>query len=171
LPLLAVGRQTAETARAVGLGDVRAADGDKRQLSELIQACFSPASGPLLYLAGENRAGDLAVGGLEVMTAIAYRAVKAGSFPPAIATAVATGELDGVLHFSRRTAEVYLECAHGAGLGNRALGVRHFCFSRAVAAPLLAAGAPQVQVAPQPDEACLLDLVGSPHRPEPGQPA
>jgi uroporphyrinogen-III synthase len=126
---------------------------------EFVHARVAPAGAPLLYLAGEERAADLAIDGVAVATLAIYRARKAGSFPPAIAIALLTGELDGVLHFSRRTAEAYLDCAAGAGIRERALMPRHFCFSRAVAEPLLAAGAAQVEVAARPDERCLLDLL------------
>ena len=103
---------------------------------ELMRARLSAGSAPLLYLAGEDRAGDLAVGGVPVVTVVVYRARKAGCFPPATATALAQGEVDGVLHFSRRTAEAYLDCAGSAGIRDRALEPRHFCFSGEVAEPL-----------------------------------
>jgi uroporphyrinogen-III synthase len=94
-----------------------------------------------------------------VVTVVVYRARKAPCFPPATATALSQGKLDGVLHFSRRTAEAYLDCAGSAGIGDRALEPRHFCLSKRVAEPLLAAGAACVRVAERPDEASLLDLV------------
>src|SRR5262249_21766570 len=63
----------------------------------------------LLYAAGEDRAGDLAGelarAGIAVRTAVVYRAVAVDAFSPAVRDALALGELDGVLHFSRRTAE------------------------------------------------------------------
>ena len=116
---------------------------------------------PLLYLAGEDRAGDLAAAGLPVHTAVVYRAVKADHFPPPVAAALAQGELDGVLHFSARSAEAYLDCAAHDAIRGSALVPVHYCLSRQVAAPLSAAGAAAVQIAARPDEAALLELVGS----------
>jgi uroporphyrinogen-III synthase len=91
---------------------------------------------------------------------VVYRAVKAERFAPPVAAALGAGALDGVLHFSARTAEVYLACAAHADLRGQALALMHYCLSRQVAAPLTAAGAAAVWVAARPDEAALLELVG-----------
>jgi uroporphyrinogen-III synthase len=169
LTAFTVGRRTAEAARALGFRDVRSADGDKRDLVDLLRADLprtdlprmeSGDRAPLLYLAGEDRAGDLAGAGLPVHTAVVYRALKADHFPPPVAAALAQGALDGVLHFSARSAAAYLDCAARGGIGNQALAPVHYCLSRQVAAPLSAAGAAAVRIAARPDEAALLGLVG-----------
>ena len=174
LTAFTVGRRTAEAARAVGFRDVRSADGDQRDLVDLLRADLLRADlprtdpprmessdrAPLLYLAGEDRAGDLAAAGLPVHTAVVYRALKADRFPPPVAAVLAQREIDGVLHFSARSAEAYLDCAVRGGIGNQALAPVHYCLSRQVAAPLSAAGAVVLRVAARPDEAALLELVG-----------
>ena len=99
--------------------------------------------------------------GLPVHTAVVYRAVKAEHFPPPVAAALAQGAIDGVLHFSARSAEAYLDCAARGGIRDRALAPVHYCLSRQVAAPLSAAGAAAVRIAARPDEAALLELVGA----------
>ena len=165
LTAFTVGRRTAEAARAVGFRDVRSAAGDKRDLVDLLRADLPPtessAGAPLLYLAGEDRAGDLAAAGRPVHTAVVYRAVKAAHFPPPVAAALAQGALDGVLHFSARTADAYLGCAAHDAIRESALAPVHYCLSRQVAAPLSAAGAAAVRIAARPDEAALLELVGA----------
>ena len=134
----------------MGFRDVRSADGDKRDLVDLLRADLvrtdllrmeSGDRAPLLYLAGEDRAGDLAAAGLPVHTAVVYRALKAEHFPPPVAAALAQGALDGVLHFSARSAEAYLDCAAHDAIRESALAPVHYCLSRQVAAPLSAAGA------------------------------
>jgi uroporphyrinogen-III synthase len=169
LPAFTVGRRTAEAARAVGFRDVRSANGDKSDLVDLLRADLlrtdllriqSSDRAPLLYLAGEDRAGDLAAAGLPVHTAVVYRALKADHFPPPVAAALAQRAIDGVLHFSARSAEAYLDCAARGGISDHALAPVHYCLSRQVAAPLSAAGAAAVQIAARPDEAALLELVG-----------
>jgi len=95
-----------------------------------------------------------------LLTAVAYRAVKVERFAPDVAAALAQGALDGVLHFSRRSAQAYLDCAARVGSLERALAPVHFCLSRQVAQPLAAAGAATIRLAPRPDEAAMLDLVG-----------
>jgi len=126
-----------------------------------LRAQFGAADGPLLYLAGEDRAGEISAGGLVVHTAVVYRAVKAERFEPLVAAALGEGALDGVLHFSARSADAYLACAARGGIRDRALASVHYCLSRQVAAPLTAAGAAAVRIAARPDEAALLELVGA----------
>ena len=82
LPVLAVGRGSAEAARAAGFADVTSADGDADALARLAAQRFAGARRPLLYLAGEDRSGDL--GGalsVEVRTVVVYRAEKAEKLP------------------------------------------------------------------------------------------
>ena len=160
LEVFTVGRHTAEAARAAGFRTVHSADGDKDDLADLLRACLGEHSAPLLYLAGEERDGDLAVGGAPIATVIAYRAVKAERFAPAVAAALGQGALDGVLHFSARTAQAYLDCAARERMLERALAPMHFCLSQQVAQPLSAAGAGAIRIAPKPDEAAMVELVG-----------
>jgi uroporphyrinogen-III synthase len=165
LAAFTVGRHTAAAARAAGFDDVRSADGDRSALVDLVRAHGGGKDRPLLYLAGEERAGDLigelAAHGIRVLSAIAYRAVKVEQFPPAVAAALVQGELDGVLHFSRRTAQAYLDCAARARLLDQALRPLHFCLSRQISEPLTAAGAVAIKIAAKPDEAALVDVVAS----------
>ena len=164
LPLFAVGRRSAEAARAAGFGTVTSADGDARDLVRLLGG--RGAGAPLLHLAGEDRAVDLAAAlaahNVPVRTVAVYRTVKAAAFPPPVRAALAAGQLDGVLHFSRRSADAFVDCARLAGVLDRALALSHFCLSSQVAEPLAAAGAPLLRVAPRPDEAAMIGLVPPP---------
>jgi uroporphyrinogen-III synthase len=136
---------------------VRSADGDASDLARLAAQRFTGVRQPLLYLAGEDRSGELAVPGLAVRTVVVYRAAKAEQFPPAVRTALEQDGIDGVLHFSRRSVESYLDC--GRDLSVPALRPKHYCLSARAAEPLRLAGATQIHVAAQPDEASLLALV------------
>jgi len=98
LEVFTVGRHTAEAARAAGFRTVHSADGDKDDLADLLRACLGEHSAPLLYLAGEERDGDLAVGGAPIATVIAYRAVKAERFAPAGPAATETVRIDNDLY-------------------------------------------------------------------------
>jgi uroporphyrinogen-III synthase len=158
LEAFTVGRHTAVAARAAGFRAVHSADGDKDDLGDFLRARMGGQ--PLLYLAAEDRAGDLAVGGAPIVTVVAYRAVKAERLAPAVAAALAQGALDGVLHFSARTAQAYLDCAARERMRERALAPVHFCLSQQVAQPLVAAGAAAMRIAPRPDEAAMIELVG-----------
>ena len=159
LPALAVGERTAQAARAAGFADVQSADGDAHDLSRLATVRFAGSRSPLLYLAGEERARDLTDdnGALPLRTVVVYRAVKVLSLPPRVQEALALNRLDGVLHFSLRSAEAYVACSRTAGLLDKALALVQFCLSPRVAGALV--GASRVRIAARPDEAALLDLV------------
>jgi len=163
LPVFAVGRRSAEAMAAAGFADVTTADGNVGDLARLVAARLQPAA-PLLYLAGEDRSGDLAgdlrARGFVVETVIVYRAIAATGLPPAAAEALAGG-VDGVLHFSRRSAEVFVDAARAAGVLESALQAAHFCLSAPIAEPLVQAGAADIRVAERPNEAVLLALIAA----------
>jgi uroporphyrinogen-III synthase len=160
LPLFAVGQHSAESARRAGFADITPADGDVGDLVRVLAARRTRAGAPMLYLAGEDRAGDL-VGellarGIAAEMRVVYRAVTA-PFPSALIEALKRREVDAVLHFSRRSANSYLAGARQAGIAGPALAVRHFCISARAAEPL--AGAARIAVATRPDETALIELL------------
>ena len=106
---------------------------------------------PLLYLAGADRssdiAADLAAQNFVVRTAVVYRAVQADALPAAAAE-VLRGGIDGVLHFSPRSAEAYVNATRAAGLSEAVIkNLIHFCLSLGVAQPLTEAGAADIRIA------------------------
>jgi len=163
LPVLAVGAASAAAAKAAGFTQVTSAGGDGADLARRALARWSGDRRPLLYLAGEDRARDLAAElhahGLMVRTAVVYRAAKAAAFPPEVRDALRAGEIDGVLHFSLRSVESYLDCSRL--IGEPALMPVHYCLSPRTAEPLQRAGAKRIRIAARPDEPSLLALVTS----------
>jgi uroporphyrinogen-III synthase len=163
VPLYTVGQRSADAARAVGFAATHSADGDAHDLIGIVARELAGAARPLLYLAGEDRSIDLAAElarhGLTVRTAVVYRAAAAERLPRETEQAIAADEIDGVLHYSRRSADIFLRCAEAAGLQERVLALTHFCLSPQVAAPLVALGAARVRVTGRPEEEALLDLI------------
>jgi uroporphyrinogen-III synthase len=161
IPVFAVGDVSAKAARGMGFGDVTAAGGSVNDLAELVAARLQPPA-RLLYLAGEERAGDLA-GALrsknfEVDLVVVYRLVTAQHLPEP-ATAALNGELDAILHFSPASAGNFLKAARNSNLLDAALNKPvHLCLSEQVAAPLRDAGAAHIQVAARPTQDALLEL-------------
>jgi len=164
LPALAVGDRTAEAARTAGFAQVYSAAGDADDLVRLAAARFAGAAAPLLYPAGEQRSTDIvgALGahGIAVHTVVSYRAVAVRDLPVEAMAALAARGIDGVLHFSPRSASTFLDVVRTAGLVDSALNCFHYCLSARVAAPLAAAGAARVAIASRPEEGALLDLIG-----------
>ena len=163
LPLCVVGERTAAAARAAGFGDVRCVGRDVGELIQGIRGSIQRSADPLLYLAGEETsrdlAGELAGDGFVTRTVVVYRTVRVARLPPPTEAALAVREIDGVLHFSRRSAEAFIECARAGGILDRALAPPHYCLSQQVAGPLIAAGAAEVRIAARADEPSLLALI------------
>jgi uroporphyrinogen-III synthase len=163
IPVFAVGDITAKAARDLRFADVTSAGGDVNALVNLVAARLTPPA-RLLYLAGEERAGDLA-GALrgrnfEVDLVVVYRFLTAQVLPEGAAAAL-NSELDAVLHFSRASAKDFLKAAGNSHLLDAALKKPvHFCLSEQVAAPLREAGAVRIQVAARPTQDALLALCG-----------
>lgn len=162
-PVFAVGEVTAKAARDMGFAEVNSAAGNVNDLINLVATRLQPPA-RLLYLAGEERAGDLggALRGknFDVDVVVVYRFLTARVLPEVAAAALA-GEIDAVLHFSRASAEAFLKAARNSELLEVALiKPAHFCLSKHVAAPLREAGAAHVRVAARPTEDALLELCG-----------
>jgi len=159
LPLFAVGGRSAEAARVAAFRDVTSADGDADDLAKLLVQRFSGSTTSFLYLAGEERSGDLAgslaAHGLQTRMAVIYRAI-ALPFPTNLAEALRANAVDAVLHFSKRSAALYLQGAKAAGVFAQALAPRQLTLSAHVGQPLAAAGAKTVIVAGRPNESALL---------------
>ena len=157
----AVGGATAEAARVAGFGHVTIAAGDAAGLAAAIRNGFDPRRGTILYPAARDRAADLAalLPGFAVATVQAYRANAAARFEPAAAQALRAGAIDGVLVFSRRTAEIFVRLILAEGL---LAGVRRatlYALSAQVAEPLAALAPAPVEVAPRPDLDSLVGLL------------
>jgi uroporphyrinogen-III synthase len=164
VPVFAVGDRTAQAARDAGFATVHSAAGAAGDLAALIATRLKPPA-RLLYLAGEDRSGDLdgtlRTRGFAVDMVVAYRAVAVKTLPPQAAAALEAG-VDGVLHFSRRSAAAYLNAARRSGLLTGALAPTHYCLSVPMAEPLRDAGAAALRVSSEPSEAALLALIGVP---------
>src|SRR5258705_7618792 len=117
LPVYAVGRRTQAATAAAGFTSIMSADGDVHALISLIASKPPVANSPLLYCAGEDRAGDLAgalqLHGLRVETALVYPASMVAEVTPDVRAAFAAGARAAVLHHSGP----YARATVGAGQG------------------------------------------------------
>jgi uroporphyrinogen-III synthase len=164
LPAFVVGQRSRAAAVAAGFSPVASADGDVEDLVRLIASKPPVARLPLLYCAGEERAGDLAgalhAQGLRIDTVVVYRSVMATNLTPDARAALAAGKVDAALHYSARTAEAFVAAITMADIRDLSIRIRHLCLSAQVAAPLAAAGARVVEIADEPNEQALLGLIG-----------
>ncbi|MCH2396098.1 uroporphyrinogen-III synthase [Oceanibaculum sp.] len=120
LRVLCVGEATAEAVRAQGFAAVDSADGAIEELTALALGTLDPKAGPVLHLAGETVAGDLAgmlrLAGFEAHRLVVYEARPAEALAPRAMAELKRGRLDAVLFFSPRTAETFVRLVNAAGL-------------------------------------------------------
>jgi len=165
LPLFAVGDQTALEARRAGFAHARSAGGALDGLIALLSGELSAGGGPLLYAAGEAQAGDLAgemrARGFEVETAIVYRTEPREQLAGVAGDALKAGSVDGVLLYSRRSAETFARALATADLAPLSGQVTLFCLSEAVAEPLSGVTAGKVVIAEKPNQISLFALIES----------
>ena len=165
LDCFAVGPQTAAAARLAGFANVSSAGGDGGDLARLIGEKISDRGNPLLYLAGDDRARDMAAElaphGLRLDTVVVYRANAARHLAPHVAAAMRAGEIDGVLHYSRRSTAIFVDCVQAAQAEAAASRLRHFCLSARASEPLAAINAKSILVAQKADESAMLALVSA----------
>lgn len=160
-PAFAVGHRTAAEARGAGFREVIDCAGDVASLAHTL-AQHLPPGAHVLHAAGEERAGSIATAipgrTISVEVCVLYRAVPATELSTEAQQALATGGLEGALHYSPRTVAALLAAVERAGLMDALGKLRHFCLSAAVATPLKAAGL-RVAAASRPEEPSLLALL------------
>jgi uroporphyrinogen-III synthase len=152
LSVFTVGKATADAARAAGFMRVTSADGDARDLADLI-ANADPRPGRVLNPAAREPAADLAAllagRGVAVVPVVVYATVRRPHRE-------ALSQFDAILVHSARAAQVL--AADLAGDPETAR-LDAYAISEAAARPLRGLGLRSVSVAPRPDEASLLALL------------
>jgi uroporphyrinogen-III synthase len=165
LACFAVGSQTAAAAQRAGFTSLHVAGGDGGDLARLLGESDIDRSRPLLYLAGDDRARDMAAElaphGFTLEIAVVYRAAAARSLPPQVAAALNAGQLDGAMHYSRRSTAIFVDCVLAAGAQAAAARLKHFCLSERASEPLAAINAKSILVAQKRDESAMLALVSA----------
>jgi uroporphyrinogen-III synthase len=163
-PLFTVGPGTASTAKALGFEAVIAGPRNARDLVALIALGAEVNGGPLVHLAGDTLAfdvaGELRRLGFHVLEPVVYNTVVATRFSDAVAGRLRAGTIDGVLLLSPRTARVYVGLAEAGGLADACRNLIHYCLSAAVAKELQPLGATRSAVPKLPNLQEMLALTG-----------
>jgi len=162
LPVFAVGDKTADACGKLGFKSVFSAGSDVHGLGDLILSSREKfGGGAVLYLAAEERSGDLCRhlqdGGVACRTVPVYRMDPVKELPERIAASLSDGAFDGVLVFSRRTGEVFQDLLRAHKLGHLFSNLPVYVISMQAAEGL--EGFEIVHVAEAPREDALIDLV------------
>jgi uroporphyrinogen-III synthase len=161
IPLYAVGERTREAAeRAQWIAAIHVGETAKA-LTTRLRDRFSEGQ-RVLYLAGRDRKPDIEAAaqeiGLDLQTVETCVAREISSLTEKAERALRTGEVDAVLHYSRRSAELFVAIVRRAELWTQAARLGHYALSDDVAEPLIGAGA-HIFVAAAADEDHLLALL------------
>lgn len=163
LPLFAVGKATADEARALGFETVVTGAGTAAELVAHLVSALDPAAGLIVHLAGDtlaaNLKGELEAHGFRVVQPVVYRMLSASAFSEGTVEQLATGEIDGVILMSPRTATVYAALIRKHGLAAAIRGLPHFCLSAAVARRLEPLGTVPTPIAEAPRLEEVLALI------------
>ncbi|PPD45333.1 MAG: hypothetical protein CTY15_04475 [Methylocystis sp.] len=160
LPFHAVGAKTAKAAEVRGWRPEIVA-GNAEAILPLLLARY-PAPAHFLYLAGRDRQPTLEAGlraGGQVITPVnIYQAQAATALTEEARAALAAGEIEVALHYSRRSVEIFLSLVETAGLAPHLASATHVALSDDVAIPLEANGL-KIRRAQMPDEAHVLEAL------------
>jgi uroporphyrinogen-III synthase len=160
-PVFAVGLHSANAVREAGFLSVVVAGGDARALSASILGALDPGA-TLLHVTGRHRkdepAASLLAAGFQVRQWRAYEAQAVESLPALAIDALRTGRIGAALHYSRRSADLFLRLTSKAGLTSELKALSHLCLSADVATPFASLGITTLSAA-QPDEDALLALL------------
>jgi uroporphyrinogen-III synthase len=159
--LYAVGERTREAAERAGWSGPIHVGETAQAVVALLHADLRQGQ-RLLYVAGRDRKPEIETAanetGLEIQIVETYAAREIPDVDTEAGRAVRSGEVDAVLHYSRRSAELFVAIMQRADLWRQATRLRHYALSNDVAAPLISAGAPTL-VAAKPHENDLLALL------------
>jgi len=165
VPMFAVGPASAKLAGELGFAQVRQAKGDMVALQDLMKQDLKPEAGPILYLTGKVRSGDLAGDlqshGFRVERIELYEAVAATRFPPHAGKTIRSGNADAVVLYSARTADIWLKLVRQSKLQAEAAKLTHLCLSQAVAEKISSGLGRNVSivVSDNPDDDSMLEAV------------
>ena len=163
IPIYCVGCATAGRMRHLGYRNVHAAGGNARDLARLVAGCRQPDAGQLLHLSGDHVTGELAESlagqGFVVVRRLVYRAEAVTHLDGTARQHIAERRVDGVLLFSPRSAQLFLDLLQRASLADRAAAMTAYCLSDAVARTAARFAWRRVAIAPQSTGCGLLSLL------------
>ncbi len=159
-PLYVVGGRTADAARDIGFCNVTSADGDAMDLIALTERNIKNVSQPFLYLSGEDVSRDIdRIGQCDVDRVVTYKAQTCLAFDNDVANTLKNDEIDCVVFYSKRTAEIFIKLIQNSELAPCLRTIKALCISKSVVKcvqPELWGG---VYVSPLPNEVSMLKML------------
>ncbi|WP_306141900.1 uroporphyrinogen-III synthase [Roseibium sp. MMSF_3412] len=162
LPVFTVGDRTAAACRQAGFKSVSSANGDAAALARLVAANRHVVEGgKVLYPAARDRSADfealLDERGIKCETVVVYRMEAVAALAGDVRKTVCEGGYDGILVYSRRTAETLLQLLRSGCSDPIFSRLCVYAISQQAAEPL--SGYMSVEAADAPSEKALMELV------------
>ena len=137
VPLLAIGKATAQEAHSRGFAPVSVASGDANSLVELaMQQCRRDA-GELLHVCGRDISVDivslLQARDFSARRITLYEARASEHLDDTVITAIRKRYIKGILFYSRRTAEIWNELVCASGLREHCVDITAYCLAPSAA--------------------------------------
>ncbi len=168
--LFVVGSKTLDAARRCGFTGEAVVASDAKELATRLTTLLQPPM-RLVYVAGHDRKTDLETtcrdAGLTMTPIETYEARAATQLSDDALSAFHNEGIDVVLHYSRRSAEIFLSLASSAEIDPASM--QHVAISADAAEPLHDAACQRVAIAAEPKEVAILALLSelsSPKRQE-----
>jgi uroporphyrinogen-III synthase len=162
-PLIAIGENTAETARQHGFTNVKNAHADVDNLIKYITHKYQPNIGKFIYAAGEITKGNLeqqlSAQGFSIEKIEVYQAIAAKKLSRACIEKFQQQKFGTVLLYSARTAEIFYNLITASKLENILSSTQAFCLSENVAKPIRSLQWKNIHIAKQPSNEYILELI------------
>ncbi|MCI5044514.1 MAG: uroporphyrinogen-III synthase [Aquisalinus sp.] len=163
-PVFTVGAATARAALAAGFSQIETASGSVQSLARVI-AEKADDDACLMHIAGTHIAGDLAslleARGFQYSRAVLYEAVAVDCIADQTLNCLKEGYIDAATFFSPRTAKIFLSLVSKYDLTEALKNLRIVVVSHAVAAVFLPGFSSQIEVAKEPDQHAVIDILKS----------
>jgi uroporphyrinogen-III synthase len=160
VPVYTVGDATAAAAKVAGFGVIHSARGDSTDLAALLKGELKPGA-HIAYLAGIPRQDDALQalsGQFRLSTLETYRTIAVETVPEGISAGLASGQIDAILHFSPRSAQIFADLIDKAELFAKADRVVHVFISQAADIPRFA----RRKIASRPNLAAMIAALDAP---------
>ena len=162
-PLLAIGAATAREAHEAGFAPVWSGTGHAESLLALAEWHCRRSDGELLHVCGRDVSVDIAAllraRGFSARRVVLYEAITASCLDDAVANALRRGEIDGILLYSRRTAQVWERLLRAAGLQEQCRTMTAYCLAKSAVEVAAMLPFRDIVTAERPDEESLLCLL------------
>ena len=163
LPIYCVGDATSCAVSDEGFSNVYSASGDINDLISLVGKSLISTNGSILYLSGLRKKGEVIDSleslGFEIENRVVYEAKVVQSLNKSAVKALEANEIQGVLLYSPRSAEIFIRMIERLGFQKILQNLEVYCLSSAVADVVKGLKWNKVLIASRPNNLEMLALV------------